>query len=103
MSFNCYKCNTTIVADNIDSYKVGFRDECNRCKNDLHCCKNCKFFDPSAYNECRESQAERVVDKEKRNLCEYFGARDSAVASGSIGGGVDKKSDALKKLDDLFK
>jgi hypothetical protein len=32
----------------------------------------CKYYDPSAYNECRESVADRVVDKEKANYCDFF-------------------------------
>ena len=62
-------------------------------------CKNCEFYDTSAYNECKESQAERVVDKEKANFCDYFKYR-----SGKPGhSGTGAKDDALKKLDDLFK
>jgi hypothetical protein len=32
----------------------------------------CKFFDPKVYNECHETNAERIVDKEKANFCDYF-------------------------------
>jgi hypothetical protein len=38
----------------------------------LHCCRMCKFFDPKVYNECHETNAERIVDKEKANFCDYF-------------------------------
>jgi hypothetical protein len=30
------------------------------------------FFDPNSYNECREPVAQRIVDKEKANFCDYF-------------------------------
>lgn len=39
---------------------------------DIWVCLNCRFHDTSAYNECREYQAERVVNKETANLCDYF-------------------------------
>jgi len=32
----------------------------------------CDFYDPKIYNECRETSAERVVHKEKKNFCDYF-------------------------------
>ena len=52
--------------------KIGFREECPYCQADLHICLNCRFYDESAYNECKESSAERVSDKQKNNYCEYF-------------------------------
>jgi hypothetical protein len=51
-----------------------------------------------SYNECREPQAERVVDKEKSNFCDFFTPRRSGAAAGA-----PSKDDLLKKLDDLFK
>lgn len=45
---------------------------CDRCGRDTRVCKGCQFYDPSYNNECRESQADRVVDKEKSNFCDYF-------------------------------
>jgi hypothetical protein len=35
-------------------------------------CRNCAHHDPAAYNECRESNAERVLEKERSNRCDYF-------------------------------
>ena len=85
----CFHCLTEF------SGKVGRQDSCTKCSSDLHVCKNCCFYDTSAYNECREPSAERVVDKEKRNFCDYFTPGDNSKA--------DNKKDALKALDDLFK
>jgi hypothetical protein len=52
--------------------RIGRRDTCLRCGNDLHCCYNCAFHDVGHHNECREPQAERQVDKEAGNFCDYF-------------------------------
>lgn len=52
--------------------RVRFREECARCSADLHVCRNCTHHDPSVYNECRESSAERILDKERANRCDYF-------------------------------
>jgi hypothetical protein len=76
---------------------VGRRDTCSSCMADIRCCKMCQFYDPKAYNECRESQADRVQDKEKANFCDYF-------KIGSPGSNPDKeRQDALAKAAALFK
>ena len=64
----CYSCKKLVKLE----YKVSFREECPGCGADLHICFNCRFYDPSAYNECKESSTEKVADKEKNNYCEYF-------------------------------
>ena len=80
------------------SEKPGFRDVCDHCGRDAHICLNCGFYDRAAYNECREPQADRVVDKEKFNFCEYFvGAQQAAPLQ------QDPVSEARKKLEALFK
>ena len=96
MAYFCFNCSTEISLD--DSQHVGRRDECSKCGWDLHVCKNCKHYDTSAYNECRETQAERVLDKDKSNFCDYF-QFNSADAPGKS----SSNSDSLKALDDLFK
>ena len=66
--YRCHKCNSPLAV----SDKPGRTATCPECDADLHCCRNCTFYDPRVYNECRESQAERVVDKERSNFCDYF-------------------------------
>jgi hypothetical protein len=45
---------------------------CDSCRNDLHTCSNCVFFDTSRPNECRKPVLARVANKTKRNTCELF-------------------------------
>ena len=79
--------------------RVGFRDECGGCGADLHACRNCRFYDPSAYNECRETQAERVDDRERANRCDYF-----APGAGDASGERARQQETAKgRLDALFK
>jgi hypothetical protein len=66
--YRCHSCNRLIDAPD----KPGRSDTCPECEADLHCCLNCTFYDSRVYNECRESQAERVVMKERSNFCDYF-------------------------------
>ncbi len=57
----------------------------------------CQFYDVKAYNECRESSADRIVDKEKANFCEYF-------KLGSGGNDAEKQRHvAMAKAGALFK
>lgn len=75
--------------------KVGRSDACPKCKSALKCCKNCRFYERNAHNQCLEPAAEWVSDKEKSNFCEYFeGGRRK-------GSGVQSEN-AKKKWDSLF-
>ncbi len=71
--------------------------------SDVRACKNCTHYDPKIYNECRETQAERIVDKEKSNYCDYFSLMSDNKGSNKDGTMGSPKSDALSALDDLFK
>ncbi|MCG8607655.1 hypothetical protein MJD09_22055 [bacterium] len=90
----CYRCRTVI---NLDG-KPGRNETCPKCHAYLHSCLNCNFYDPNAHNQCREPQAEWVKDKEMGNFCDYYDPASQAKSSSS-----DRKEDALKKLNDLFK
>lgn len=66
----CFRCNGQIS----DTFKimVSRSDTCPSCRADIRCCKMCQFYDPKSYNECRESNADRIVEKEKANFCDYY-------------------------------
>ncbi len=88
----CHRCGTAIGAVE----RVGRRDTCLQCGSDLHCCRNCRFYVPGHHNDCLETQAERQVDKQAGNFCEYFSFR-----TGRAGAAVPV-ADARAKLDALF-
>lgn len=77
---------------------IGRKDTCPCCDADLRCCLNCRFFDGRVYNQCRESQAERVLDKDRSNFCEYFIFRDDDSEREPTA-----KQAARDKLETLFK
>ena len=92
----CFKCLKEIVIK--PPAIVGRGEDCPHCGTSAHVCKNCEFYDPKAYNECRESSAERVVEKEKPNFCDQFspnhvGPKDK----------MNAQNDVLKKAQSLFK
>ena len=90
----CYRCGKEVMIPKI----VGRKDVCPGCQADLRCCLNCTFYDDRVYNQCRESQAERVLDKDRSNFCDYFVYRN--VDSGRDPG---EKQTARDILESLFK
>jgi hypothetical protein len=98
MRFSCFKCGRTIDAPE----RVGTRDTCPNCEADLHCCRSCRFYDPGKHNECAETQAEWVRDKEASNYCDYFQPNPVLLAQGS-GPSPAKETDARKRFGSLFK
>lgn len=93
---HCHACDGELALSGGD--RVGFSEECNACGADLHVCLNCAHYDPSAYNECRESNAERVTDRGRGNRCEYF-----RPGEGRDGADAEQRRAALDGLEGLFK
>ena len=91
----CHACGQEIPLG--AGERVGSRDTCDACGTDLHVCLGCAHYDAGAYNECRESSAERVLDKERANRCDYFRPGD-----GTAGGAADRAR-ARAEIDRLFK
>jgi hypothetical protein len=79
--------------------KVFRNDTCSECGSDVYCCLNCRDYDESAPDQCRESEAERQTVKDRRNFCDYF--RLSPERKQSLS--AQKSADARKKLEALFK
>ncbi len=97
----CYKCNNELSFS--VGEVVGRSAYCNSCNADIRCCLNCKFYNTSSYNECTEPQAERIVDKEKSNFCDYFSLGENSALNKNNNSVTTAKEEALRKLDDLFK
>ncbi|HSJ97290.1 MAG TPA: hypothetical protein VLC53_09460 [Myxococcota bacterium] len=94
----CFACGAPLEL--ASGERIGTRDACPRCGADLHVCRNCAHYDPGAYNECREPQAERVSDRERANRCDWFAP--SAAAAGAAGG-AQAGTDARAALEALFR
>ena len=92
----CHSCGATgVPADPVP------RDSaCERCGTDFRCCRNCRHWDPRCHNECRETEAELVVEKTRRNFCEYFDYSTEPFAGAS---GKDRAAEARAKLEAVFK
>jgi hypothetical protein len=86
----CWSCNHEVELNNYHRL-----DSCTHCKADTHVCKNCEHYDRAYNNECRESSADRQVEKERSNFCDYFKPSDRA-------GGNAKSLDAMKAAADAL-
>ena len=94
---HCHGCGAEIQIDE----KIFRGDTCHACRRPLHVCKNCAFYDPAAYHQCREPQAEWVGDKEGANFCDYFRPAETGSPAGDRT--ASRSDEARKRLDDLFK
>lgn len=91
----CFSCQTEIQIK--PGELVGRRDECSSCGADLHVCLNCAHYDRGSYNECKETVADVVKEKDRSNFCDHFtpGSRDGAAGP--------SKTDLFSAAEALFK
>ena len=79
---------------------IGREATCDSCGRDLRCCKQCRHYDPHYNNECRETMADPVVEKDRRNFCEYFHFSAEPFRAGAPA--TDRAAAARTKLESLF-
>lgn len=89
----CFKCSQEMTFSGIP----GRREECPQCRSDVHVCKNCEHYDPKVYNECRETSADVVREKDRANFCDYFSPRKGGT------GTIDKAAALRAAAEALFK
>ncbi|MCR4735851.1 MAG: hypothetical protein K5829_12700 [Treponema sp.] len=90
----CWKCQKEISFESIHR-----SDECPFCHADLHSCRACEFYEKASHNDCRESSAELVTDKEKSNFCDYFKVKKALLvnsAEKSCSLGLDSESSKIE-------
>lgn len=90
----CWKCGSSLA---VLSLPFGRTERCKACSADLHCCRLCGFFDPRAYQQCREAVVEEVRDKERANFCDHY-----RPASGAFKGRSEAADTARNELERLF-
>jgi len=87
--------------------------QCPRCKFELHCCKQCRFFDTGARFECMQPVPVSISPKDAKNNCTFYEFRmtvekDTAPTSyaqktAAVAEAPPPGNDARKAFDDLFK
>ena len=90
----CHACGADLEIEP----PLGRSARCPRCSAELRCCLNCRFHDIASYNDCAEPMAERVLEKDRANFCDYF-APGGNSGSSMAGPGAD----GLSELEKLFR
>lgn len=107
----CYNCTATIPEG------FNFAEPCPKCQSQLHCCKQCSFFDSAAHFQCTKPIPERIAYKDRQNECEFFSprvtvARDSSTPQSMLPPSIPAESkpsaprhvsDARAAFESLFK
>ena len=93
MVIRCAGCGTVLAAD------MDTTGKCPRCGYELHSCKQCVFFDPSARFECLKPITERIAKKDARNECTFYRPRTTVERETSS----PKPTDARAAFENLFK
>ena len=91
----CRSCGEPIALDE----PVPRDAECPSCGHDVRCCANCRHYDVRYNNSCRETMADPVEDKQRRNFCEYFQLSREPWKPAAGGG---REREARAKLESLF-
>ena len=92
----CRHCGTPITLGE----PIGREAVCESCGRDLRSCRQCRHFDPRYHNQCRETEAEMVEDKDRRNFCEYYALNPAAWTPAAAAG--DRERQARARLERLF-
>ena len=95
-SFQCQQCGAAVPYDE----PIPRDSECANCHRDLRCCMNCRHYDTTRNNSCRETEAELVEDKARRNFCEFFSFNRAPFAASRAPGA--RASEARARLESLF-
>ena len=73
----CFNCSTQLPPD------IEFTGNCPKCNAELHCCKQCAFFDSATRFQCLKPIPVRIAVKDKANNCSLFSPRVTVARDGS--------------------
>ncbi|NLA92550.1 MAG: hypothetical protein GX842_03795 [Spirochaetales bacterium] len=90
---NCHFCKAEIPP----LTTIGHATVCASCGGSLKICFNCRFYDPSAYHQCREGVEEPVTYKDVANFCDHF-----VLKEGSVTNTTEKQAEARSNFLSLF-
>lgn len=91
----CYRCGASLHALTLPLARL---DLCPDCGVELHVCRMCRHYAPSAPDACDEDDAPEVRNKTAANFCDYF-VPDTGTFDGSEQRAEEK---ARTDLDALF-
>lgn len=93
-SLVCWQCGADLAALTLP---LARRDECAKCRAELHVCRLCIEYDVGVAKHCREPTAEEVSDKQHANFCDFFKPRPQAWQAPNTAA-VDRVRTELERL-----
>jgi hypothetical protein len=96
------RCNNCAAEIQITD-QIQVNDKCRNCGTDLHTCRNCLNFDPSARNECIKPVEVRVTNKSVNNICPLFGPKTLVEKQGTGAAAPKVENSHRQAFFDLFK
>lgn len=78
----CWKCGAALSELSLPLMR---RDECPRCRAELHVCRMCVEYATHVAKHCREPTAEEVSNKTAANFCDFFRPRSQAYVAADTG------------------
>lgn len=95
MTRHCHQCGTEYTLTG----QPGRSESCEKCRADLHVCRNCISYDPRVAQQCRDRRAELVAETHMANFCEWFEfARRDWVPQAGGSSREQAARDQLRKL-----
>jgi len=94
-ALHCYRCGADLAALTLP---LSRRDTCPECRVDLRVCLMCTSYDPRVAKQCRDDDAEEVLEKARANFCEFFVPNAAAFSPGRM----SAEQRAQAELDNLF-
>lgn len=91
--FYCHKCSNELFFE----VKMQRTDICPHCSAQLHCCKNCEYWDPSAHNQCKENISEYIPNRDETNRCTFFTFKNGKPEAQDLNKAKDKLESLFKK------
>src|SRR5690606_4733840 len=90
----CWRCGASLAEL---SLPLSRRDECPKCRVELHVCRMCTHYAPRLSRGCDEDDAPDVRDKETANFCDYYKPSPMAFDSGRAAADAAARAE-LEKL-----
>jgi hypothetical protein len=92
--FRCKTCNEK------NDPEVGPESVCKKCGAALHACAQCRFFDGSAHQQCRQEIPAPIPAKSTANTCTFYAPTVSLDLTGAKA--ADSPDGARSAFDQLF-
>lgn len=93
----CWRCGAPLAEL---SLPLSRRDECPKCRAELHVCRMCVHYAPRLLRRCDEDDAPDVRDKETANFCDYYRPSPTAFDAGTSAADAAARAELSKLFGD---